>query len=81
MPRGSPKASAASGAVSFAEIRRFMKGIHPWRAGETVQLGEGFDKSKVQHILEHVDSDYVDTAPEVSCVALRACACALTTFC
>ena len=49
-----------------AELRRFMKGQHPWRNGESVQVDDGFDASKIQHVLEHMDSDCVDKAPEVS---------------
>ena len=43
-----------------------MKGQHPWRYGESVQIDDNFDASKIQHVLDHMDSDCVDKAPEVS---------------
>ena len=43
-----------------------MKGQHPWRYGESVQIDDNFDASKIQHVLDHIDSDCVDKAPEVS---------------
>eukprot|EP00936_MAST-01D_sp_MAST-1D-sp1_P002798 g2798.t1 len=65
-PITSRPVSYACAVIWPAELRRFMKGQHPWRYGESVQIDDNFDASKIQHVLDHMDSDCVDKAPEVS---------------
>jgi hypothetical protein len=46
-------------------MRSFLDGAHPWRAGQAVELGERFDGSKVDNLLEHMESDCVNSGEQV----------------
>ena len=58
--------------LHIAEVRScFKNGVHPWRADVTVELGPSFDAQKIDDLLEHVESDCVNTGEQV-CLACLA---------